>query len=276
MTTTVRPLLAVVPARGGSKGLPGKNIRPLAGLPLLVHSLRCAGLVPLIERTIVSTDSAEIASVARAYGADVPFLRPAALATDAAPMWPVVRHALEEIERQEGRRYESVLLLDPTSPGRLPDDIVAAVERLAADDECDGVVGVASLPFNPLWHCVVERDDGYLRDLVDGAAGYARRQDVPPVYRIDASLYCWRREFVLRAADWRAGRLRLHVVPEARTMHIDDLAQFELAELKLAHGLCTFPWLDGASVSCDRFDSSARSTDASCSSLAAPATSARR
>src|SRR4051812_8742805 len=114
------PCLAVVPARGGSRGLPGKNVRPLAGLPLLVHSLRCAALAPDVTRTVVSTDSAEIAQVARAHGADVPFLRPAELATDEAPMMPVLAHAVAAVEAEEGRAYGSVLLLDPTSPGRTP------------------------------------------------------------------------------------------------------------------------------------------------------------
>src|SRR3954451_10687616 len=104
--------LAVVPARGGSKGLPGKNIRPLAGLPLLEHSVKLAQLCPEIDRTIVSTDSEEIAEIARAVGAEVPFLRPAKLARDETPMLPVLRHALGELDGA----WDLVLLLDPTSP----------------------------------------------------------------------------------------------------------------------------------------------------------------
>ena len=98
------PMLAIIPARGGSRGLPGKNIRPLVGLPLIVHSLRLAALCLEIDRCIVTTDSDEIAAVAKAYGGDVPFMRPAELARDDTPMMPVLRHALLEIERAEGRR----------------------------------------------------------------------------------------------------------------------------------------------------------------------------
>src|SRR5690348_11806624 len=133
------PCLAVIPARGGSKGLPRKNIRPLAGLPLLVHSLRCTARVPRIARTIVSTDDAEIAEVARAHGGDVPFIRPAELARDDTPMLPVLKHALLEVERLEGRTYGSLLLVDPTSPGRLPGDIDSAFAILDADASADGV-----------------------------------------------------------------------------------------------------------------------------------------
>src|SRR6476659_10209617 len=114
-------VLAVVPARGGSKGLPGKNIRPLAGLPLLAHSLRAAALVPSVTRCIVSTDSPEIAAVARGAGGDVPFDRPTELAADETPMAPVLRHALAFVEEHEGAAYDYLLLLDPTSPVRRPD-----------------------------------------------------------------------------------------------------------------------------------------------------------
>jgi N-acylneuraminate cytidylyltransferase len=241
---TVRPLLAVVPARGGSKGLPGKNIRPLGGLPLIAHTLRCAERCPAIDRVVVSTDSEEIAAVARAHGGHVPFLRPAELAQDSTPMWPVIQHALAEMERLDDRRYNGVLLLDPTSPGRLPEDIEAAVESLEASPGFDGIVGVSEPPFNPYWHCVVAGADGEMRDLIPGAAAYTRRQDVPPVYRINASLYCWRRAFVVRAANWRDGHLKMHIVPEARALHIDDQHGFDLAELSLQRGLLRLPWMD--------------------------------
>ena len=101
--TSGERIVAVIPARGGSKGLPGKNIRPLAGLPLIVHSIRLAQLCPAITRTIVSTDAANIAQVAREAGAEAPFLRPAELAGDGTPMWPVLRHALDFVEKEEGR-----------------------------------------------------------------------------------------------------------------------------------------------------------------------------
>ena len=240
--SAVRPVLAVVPARGGSKGLPGKNIRPLAGLPLIAHSIRCAAASPSVDRVIVSTDSDEIADVALAHGAEVPFRRPAELATDGAAMWPVLQHALRETEQLDGSRFGSLLLLDPTSPGRTPEDVEAAVAALERDPTSDGVVAVSEPDFNPYWHCVVE-EGGYMRDLIPGAERFARRQDVPTVYRINGSLYLWRRDFVLETTNWRAGRLQLHEMPERRAIHIDDAEQFEHAEHLLRSGAVRLPWL---------------------------------
>ena len=120
-------VLAVIPARGGSKGLPGKNTRPFAGLPLIAHSILCAKQSRAVRRTIVSTDSPRIAAAARRFGAETPFLRPKSLARDETPLWPVLRHALAAAEAEEGRRYDYLVLLDPTSPTRFPSDIRAAL-----------------------------------------------------------------------------------------------------------------------------------------------------
>jgi len=241
----VRPLLAVIPARGGSKGLPGKNTLPLAGMPLIAHSILCAQMCPVIDRCILSTDSREIADVARNYGCEVPFMRPTELATDAAPMIGVLQHALREIERSGGRRYRSLLLLDPTSPGRLPDDIAAAVRALEADREADGVVGVSRPEFNPYWHCVVEKG-GYLAPLIPAASQFVRRQDVPAVYRINAALYLWRHDFLLSddAKGWiEVGKHILLEIPERRAVHIDDADELARADLMIREGLLRLPWM---------------------------------
>lgn len=244
MVLTIEPILCVIPARGGSKGLPGKNIRLLAGVPLIGHSIRCARMCPRIARTIVSTDSGEIAAVARANGADVPFMRPVELAQDQTPMLPVLQHALREMERLDGMRYGSVLLLDPTSPGRIPSDVAECVHRLEGDPAADGVVGVSRPEFNPYWHCIVERE-GYMAPLIPGADRFDRRQDVPTVYRINASVYLWRRDFLLEVqGSWMKGRHLMHEIPEARAIHIDDLDEFDRADLMIKNGLVKFPWME--------------------------------
>jgi N-acylneuraminate cytidylyltransferase len=236
------PCLAVIPARGGSKGLPGKNVRPLAGLPLLAHSVRCAERVPRIRRTIVSTDSAEIAEVARAAGAEVPFLRPAELARDDTPTIPVLQHALAELERRDGCTYGSVLLLEPTSPARLPEDVDRAFALLDADPGADGVVACSRPHFNPFYVGVVERD-GYVARAFDGPA-YVRRQDVPQFFRINGALFLWRRDFVRRTAPaWLDGRHRMLEIPEARAFSIDDAQDLALAEASIGAGLVKLPWL---------------------------------
>ena len=232
--------LAVVPARGGSKGLPGKNVRPLAGLPLIEHSLRLAALCAEIARTVVSTDAAEIADVARAAGGEV-LDRPPALAQDETPMLPVLRHALEALD-PEGR-YERLLLLDPTSPGRLPEDVRRAHELLAARKDADGVVTVSEPPFNPIWHAVVERD-GFLEQLFGEGRAFGRRQDVPRVLRINAALYLFRASFLRSAREtWLDGRHLALEIPELRAFHIDTERDLRLCELVLEAGLVRLPWL---------------------------------
>ncbi|MBI3332854.1 MAG: acylneuraminate cytidylyltransferase family protein [Candidatus Omnitrophica bacterium] len=245
-------ILAVIPARGGSKGLPGKNVRLFAGLPLLAHSILFARACPEIDRSIVSTDSPEIAKVARDFGAEVPFPRPPELARDESPLWPVLRHALSALEGA-GPPYDGLLLLDPTSPARDPKDLQPFIRRLKESPEADGIISVSRPIFNPIWHCVLERN-GWMENLMDEAVRFDRRQDVPPVYRIDGSLYLWRTRFVRREADsWRrGGRHLLYEIPESRAMSIDDLDQFERAELLVRSGKIPFPWMEGAPVPCPR------------------------
>lgn len=239
---TPQPVLAVIPARGGSKGLPGKNIRPLLGLPLIVHSIRCAAATDCIARCVVTTDSQQIADVARAHHGDVPFVRPAELAGDDTPMMPVLTHALAEVERMEGRPYGSVLLLDPTSPGRTPEDIETAVRLLAGDPRADGVVSCSRPTFNPFWVGCVQRG-AYLEPAFEMGTRYNRRQDVPPFLRINGALYLWRREFIQRApTPWTSGRHLPLEIPEGRAFSIDDEYEFRLAELMLQSGLVNFPW----------------------------------
>lgn len=240
-------MLAVIPARGGSKGLPGKNIRPFAGLPLIAHTVLFARLCPEIDRCIVSTDSSEIAEVARDHGADVPFLRPAELAQDDTPIWPVLRHSLEQVEKESGVRYEFLMLLDPTSPSREQQDVTQATQRLRGCPTADGIIGVSQPDFNPIWHCVIERD-GWMTDLMEEGAGFERRQEVPPVFRINGSLYIWRTDFVRKEKDaWRdTGKHLIYEIPESRAMSIDTSAQLERAEALVKAGLIKFPWLNHA------------------------------
>jgi CMP-N-acetylneuraminic acid synthetase len=243
---TVQPMLAVIPARGGSKGLPGKNIRPLAGLPLIAHSILFARMCAAIDECIISTESPEIEECALAYGGKVPFLRPIELAQDATPMIPVLQHALQEAERINGCTYRSVLLLDPTSPGRLPADVTKALEILQEDATCVGVVGVSEPHFNPRYVCVEERN-GYLGLAFPSEAHFVRRQDVPPVYRINATLYLWKRDYLRNApiAPFATdAKHKMLVLPEARAIHIDSLEDFQLASILIESGMLKLPWLD--------------------------------
>lgn len=244
-------VLGVVPARGGSKGLPGKNLRSLAGLPLVGHSLRAAAMVPSITRCIVSTDSAEIAAVARDLGGDVPFLRPAALAADDTPMAPVLRHALAEAER-DVEPYDYVVLLDPTSPARDPADITAALDRLAERPEWDGVVSVSAPTFHPVWVGVrpaADDPDRMERYFSDGA-GVTRRQQLGRYLRVNGNFYVWRAAFVRRLeTSWLdEGVHGMVEIPELRAFAIDYEEELEVLRALVAQGLVRLPWLDGADV----------------------------
>jgi CMP-N,N'-diacetyllegionaminic acid synthase len=238
-------VLAVVPARGGSKGLPGKNLRPLAGVPLIGYSLRAAGLVPSITRCVVSTDSAQIASVASELGADIPFRRPAELAADETPMAPVLRHALVTVEAQERARYDFVVLLDPTSPARDPADVQTALDLLRGRVDWDGVVSVSAPTFQPVWVGVrpaADDPDRLERYFADGV-GVTRRQQLPRYLRINGNFYVWRAEFVRRMqTSWfDEGIHGMVEIPESRAFAIDYLYEFELLEALVAQGLVSLP-----------------------------------
>lgn len=242
------PTIAIIPARGGSKGLPGKNVRLLGGLPLIAHSIRFAQMCPQIERSIVSTDSKEIAEVAREAGGNAPFLRPAELSQDSTPMLPVLQHAVEKMEQQEGKRYALVILLQVTSPFRLPEDLSRALKIMNEDREAVGVIAVSQPSFNPRVVCVQEKD-GYL-DFAFSAKSYNRRQDAEPVFRINGMLYIWRRDYLMGSAvdDLYSAPHRCLVVPEERALDIDSLQDFRLAEAVLQAGIVQLPWYDGAHV----------------------------
>jgi CMP-N,N'-diacetyllegionaminic acid synthase len=244
-------VLGVVPARGGSKGLPGKNLRILAGLPLIGHSLRAAAMVPSITRCIVSTDSAEIAAVAEDLGGDVPFLRPAALAADDTPMAPVLRHALAELE-QAGEPYDYVILLDPTSPAREPAEITAALDLLVAHAEWDGVVSVSAPTFHPVWVGVrpAEDDPARMERYFNAGAGLTRRQQLDRYLRVNGNFYVWRASFVRRLeTSWMdEGVHGMVEIPELRAFAIDYEEELAVLQALVTQGVVRLPWLEAHRV----------------------------
>lgn len=238
-------LLAVIPARGGSKGLPGKNLRPFLGMPLIAHTIMFSRMCPEIDRCVVSTDSPEIAEVAKSYGGWAPFVRPPELAQDNTPILPALQHALSYVEEADGVHYEMLALLDPTSPAREPTDVSEALRQLEERPAADGIIGVSQPVFNPIWHCVVERD-GWMVDLMGDGSDYERRQEVPPVYRINGSLYIWRTSYLRNCnQSWRKdGNLMMYEIPDLRAMSFDTLDEFNVAELLVKNGIIDFPWLN--------------------------------
>lgn len=243
---SIKPILCVIPARGGSKGLPGKNIKPLLSHPLIAHSIMCAKMCSLLDKVIVSTDDEQIAKIAKEYGAEVPFKRPKELASDDAGMIPVLQHSLIECEKNYKKKFKSLLLLDPTSPGRFPEDIEKAASLLEANIDADGAIGVSEPEFNPFWHCVIEKN-GFMNPLIEGAGKFKRRQEVPKVFRINASIYIWRRDFLLseKALKWiDEGKNLMVEIPEIRAFHIDHIEDFDKAKALLEAGIVKLPWIE--------------------------------
>jgi CMP-N-acetylneuraminic acid synthetase len=240
-------VLAVVPARGGSRGLPGKNTRSLCGLPLVAHAIRAAGMTPVVTRTVVTTDSEEIAALAREHGGDVPFLRPPELAADDTPMAPVIAHALATVEAMEGSAYDAVLLLDPTSPARDPLQLETAVDRLMEDPDLDGVVSVSEPTFQPEW-VGVRQDGAALSRYFATGVGVTRRQDTARYLRINGNFYVWRSAFArgLRQSWFDEGRHAGVEIPEAQAFSIDDEFEFRVIEALVTAGLVRLPWMEGS------------------------------
>lgn len=238
-------VVAVIPARAGSKGVPKKNLKSFAGLPLIAHSLKCAALCPSISRVVVSTDGEEIAATARRFGADVPFLRPAELADDHVGMWPVLQHALTSIEELEGNRYDVLVLLDPTSPTRLPEDVERVVAALEGRPEADLALTVSEPHFSPYWHMMITGADGFGQPLLPGARQIERRQDCPPSFFINGLAYAYRTTFLREQASWANGKFLMVPTPETRAISIDTAEEFEWADRLVSSALIQLPWLNG-------------------------------
>lgn len=224
-------MTAFIFARGGSKGLPGKNIRPFAGKPLIGWAVQQALEVKRIGRVIVSTDSLEIAEIARAYGAEVPFMRPEVLASDRAPEMHAWRHALEFLLESERVMPEPFISVPATSPLRLPEDIDACIDEYERSG-ADVVIAVTQAHRSPWFNMVKREPSGDIRLVNDDGKGgrIARRQDAPEVFDITTVAYVARPEYVLANDNLFSGRVSAAVMPVERTADIDTLLDFELAE----------------------------------------------
>lgn len=225
--------VAFIFARGGSKGLPGKNIRPLAGKPLIAWSIEHARSVKRIERVIVSTDSEEIAAVARDFGAEVPFMRPAELARDDSPEWLAWRHALAFLQETEGALPEAMLSVPTTAPLRLPIDLENCLDEFAKG-KADMVITVSDAHRNPWFNMVKENPDGSVGLVIAPPTGITRRQDAPAVFDMATVAYVARSQFVMQQMGTFTGRVRAIKVPVERAIDIDTLFDFELAEFLIS------------------------------------------
>lgn len=201
--TLEKKILGVITARGGSKGIPGKNIKPLLGKPLIAYTIEAAKASGVFDRLILSTDDEAIARVAREYGCEVPFMRPKELAQDTTPHLPVMQHAVQWLKDNEGYVPDYTMILPPTAPLRQPFHIREVVDLIMRTN-ADSVLAVAEIPkqFTP-YKAMVKGDDGFLR-LMSGNSIWkraVRRQDIPPAYWSVASLYLFRTELLFHPVE---------------------------------------------------------------------------
>lgn len=227
MSNQSQRVLAVITARGGSKGLPGKNTRPIQGRPLLAWTIEAALAADCVSRVVLSTDDPEIAAIGKAAGADVPFMRPAELANDTAGSIDVVEHALEACDP-----HDVTLLLQPTSPLRHSGHIDAAFAQMQA--ACaPGCVSVAPAP-KPPWLMFAMQEDGQLNPFLQMPAGVTRRQDLPPAYVLNGALYFVRSEVFAKERSFMGPGTIGYEMSEEDSVDIDTLEDFTLAERLLS------------------------------------------
>ena len=226
--------LGLVPARGGSKGIPHKNIRPLAGKPLLQYTAEAALQVAALSRVILSTDDPEIAAVGKVCGLYVPFLRPAELAADDTPTLAVIQHALRWAE-ENGDVYDAVCLLQPTNPFRTAAVIEACIQ-LFIDKDADSVFTVLPVPnqYNPHW-VYFPREDGSLALSTGEAQPIPRRQALPPAFHREGSVYITRRDVVLLGNSLYGARSFGYPVDAATSVNLDTMDDWKRAEQMLAN-----------------------------------------
>lgn len=222
-------ILGTICARGGSKGIPKKNIRPLCGRPLIAHTIESALKCKALERVVVSTDDPEIREVALRYGAEAPFLRPAELATDKADKWWVWRHVVSTLRDREGYICDIIADLDPTAPLREVSDIEACL-HLLVEGCADVVFTVTEAHKNPYFN-MVEYQGNEVRLCKPLERTIACRQDAPPVYSMNSSIYVMWCSFLMeKGGIFASGRAKMHVMPPERSVDIDREIDFEFVE----------------------------------------------
>lgn len=219
--------IGTICARGGSVGVPRKNVRMLRGKPLIGWTIEQALAAPSIDVVYVSTEDDEIAQVAEEFGAVVPYRRPAELAGSSAAKLPVIGHLVDFLET-EGHSIDRIVDLDPTSPLRTVDDIESAIELL--DDDTDAVITGYPSDKNPYFNMVEQRQDGTYGLVIQ--SDVVARQAAPRVYAMNASIYVWHRTTFDRGL-WN-GRTRLYEMPRERSVDIDSELDFKIVELLMA------------------------------------------
>lgn len=221
-------ILGLIPARGGSKGVPRKNIRLVSGKPLIAYSIECGLNCPSIDRVVVSTDDSEIADIAKEWGASVPFLRPPELAQDHVPMLPVMQHTINESESYYRQRIDYLVLLDPTGPLRTVEDVETCIDWIRGSN-WDAVISGNIAHRNPYFNMAVV-ENGTARLVMETEGEVGCRQDAPRVYDLNTVVWVYTRDALLNEQARIPKRTRLFVVPVERALDLDTEIDFRVLE----------------------------------------------
>lgn len=217
-------------ARGGSKGVPRKNVRNFAGKPLIAHAIRAAQNSRYISRVVVSTDDLEIAQVAKEYGADVPFMRPVELAGDSSPELLSWQHAIKMVESETNKKIDIFVSIPTTAPLRSFEDVDACITRFLTT-ECDLIITVKKSDRSPYFNMVTLDNNGFARIVIPSSKTMFRRQDAPQVYDITTVAYVAKPDFILNTQSLFEGKVQTVNVPPERAWDIDTELDFTIAEL---------------------------------------------
>lgn len=223
-------ILGTICCRGGSKGVPGKNIKPLHGKPLIAYTIETALNTSLINDVIISTDSQQIADVAKQFGANVPFMRPNDLATDTASKWPVFIHALETYEKRYGVTVDYLVDMDVTVPLKLPIDINGAIQKALEDITVDVVITGYEPERNPYFNMMEIQQDGFAEIVKKANKPIVRRQDAPEVYSLTPAAYVVKKSALYEFEHWSKAKCKIYPMPRERAVDIDTEIDFKIVE----------------------------------------------
>ena len=223
--------LVVIPARGGSKGIPGKNSKPLFGKPLIHYTIEVAAELFHLERIFVSTDDVKIQELSKELGLNVPQLRPAHLATDTASSREVLLDILEQ-KKQQGEKIDTLILLQPTSPFRIAEDIVQAVQLY--DENLDMVVSVKETKTNPYFNLFEENIEGFLEKSKTG--NFTSRQEVPVAYEFNGAVYIINTKSLIDKEIGSFKKIKKYIMPKERSIDLDEPLDWDIAEMMLEKG----------------------------------------
>ena len=225
-------ILALILARGGSKGIPGKNIKKLSGKPLISYTIEAAKKSEYINKIVVSTDDHEIAEVASEYGAEVPFIRPSELATDEASSDEAIKHALNFLNKNHSYKPDYVISLQPTSPLRGVRDIDEAIKTfIKKENDYESLISVCESFENPFWMQKIE--NGELTPLMNDFGSFNRRQELPTVYQLNGAIYLSTYKKFLEYESFYTDKIYPFVMKKEKSIDIDDDLDWKLAEILL-------------------------------------------